>query len=81
MLPTTVQTKLIKIGGQLVRHAGRLVFQGAESMVTRDMYDEMLERIGRLRFNPGEQGALTKGIVSMLRSPGARCVIILGGLV
>jgi len=30
-----------------------LVFQLAEVMVTRDMYDEMLEKIGRLRFNPG----------------------------
>ena len=27
--------------------------QLAEVMVTRDMFDEMLERIGRLRFNPG----------------------------
>jgi hypothetical protein len=50
---TSVQTRLIKTGGRLVRHARRLVFQLAEVMVTRDMYDEMLEKIGRLRFNPG----------------------------
>jgi len=37
----------------LVRHARRLVFQLAEVMVTRAMFDEMLEKIGRLRFNPG----------------------------
>ena len=49
----SVQTKLIKMGGRLVRHARRLVFQLAEVMVTREMFDEMLERIGRLRFNPG----------------------------
>ena len=49
----SVQTRLIKIGGRLVRHARRLVFQLAEVMVTREMFDEMLERIGRLRFNPG----------------------------
>ena len=50
---TSVQTRLIKIGGRLVHHARRLVFQLAEVMVTRDMFCEMLERIGRLRFNPG----------------------------
>ena len=50
---TSIQTRLIKIGGRLVRHARRLVFQLAEVMVTREMFDEMLERIGGLRFNPG----------------------------
>ena len=50
---TSIQTRLIKIGGRLVRHARRLVFQLAEVMVTREMFDEMLERIGRLRFNRG----------------------------
>ena len=48
-----IQTRLIKIGGRLVRHARRLVFQLAEVMVSRDMFDEMLERIGRLRLVPG----------------------------
>ena len=32
---------------------GRLVFQLAEVMVSRDMIDEMLEKTDRLRFNPG----------------------------
>ena len=50
---TSVQTRLIKIGGRLVRHARRLGFQLAEVMVTMDMFGEMLVRIGRLRFNPG----------------------------
>ena len=40
-------------GGRLVRHARRLVFQLAEVMVSRAMFSEMLEKIGRLRFNPG----------------------------
>ena len=44
--------RLIKIGGRLVCYAGRLVFQLAEVMVTGDMFGEMLERIGRIRFNP-----------------------------
>jgi hypothetical protein len=50
---TSVQTRLIKMGGRLVRHARRLVFQLAEVMVNRDIFGEMLERIGRLRSASG----------------------------
>ena len=50
---TSIQTRLIKICGRLVRHARRLVFQLAEVIVTRDLFGEMLERIGRLRPAPG----------------------------
>jgi hypothetical protein len=50
---TSVQTRLIKTGGRLVRHARRLTFQLAEVIVSRDMFDEMLEKIGRLRLTPG----------------------------
>ena len=50
---TSIQTRLIKMGGRLVRHARSLVFQLAEVMVTRDMFDEMLERIWKLRLAPG----------------------------
>ena len=49
----SVQTKLINIGGRLVRDARRLLFQLAEVMVTRDMLDEVLERISRLRQASG----------------------------
>jgi len=45
----SMQTRLINIGGRLVRHARRLVFQLAEVIVTRDVFQEMLERISRLR--------------------------------
>ena len=50
---TSIHTRLIKIGGRLVRHARRLVFQLAEVIVTRDLFGEMLEWIGRLRPAPG----------------------------
>ena len=50
---TSIQTRLIKIGGRLVRHARRLVFQLAQVIVTRALFGEMLERIGRLRPAPG----------------------------
>jgi hypothetical protein len=50
---TSVQTRLIKIGGRLVRHVRRPVFQRTEVVVTRAMFGEMLEGIGRFRFKPG----------------------------
>jgi hypothetical protein len=49
----SIQTRFIKTGGRLVRHARRLVFQLAEVMVTRAMFEELLERIGRLGPVPG----------------------------
>ena len=50
---TSLQTRLIKTGGRLVRHARRLVFQLAEVLVTREMLTGILERISRLRLAPG----------------------------
>ena len=50
---TSLQTRLIKTGGQLARHARRPVFQLAEVLVTRKMLTGILERIGRLRLAPG----------------------------
>ena len=50
---TILQTRLIKTGGRLVRHAKRLVFQLAEVLVTRERLDGMLERIHRLGPAPG----------------------------
>jgi len=44
----SIQVKLVKIGGRLVRHARRLVFQLAEVAVPREVFQEVLERIGRL---------------------------------
>jgi hypothetical protein len=50
---TSIQTRMIKTGGRLVRHARRLVFQLAEVLVTRETLTGMLERIGQLRLAPG----------------------------
>jgi hypothetical protein len=50
---TSLQTRLIKTGGRLVRHARRLVFQLAEVLVSGEMLAGMLERINRLRLAPG----------------------------
>ena len=50
---TSLQTRMLKTGGRLVRHAGRLVFQLAEVLVSREMLGGILERIGRLSLAPG----------------------------
>ena len=50
---TSLQTRMIKTGGRLVRHARRLVFQLAEVLVRREMLAGILERIGQLRSVPG----------------------------
>jgi hypothetical protein len=50
---TSLQTRLIKTGGRLVRHARKLVFQLAEVLVSREMLGGILERIGQLRLAPG----------------------------
>jgi hypothetical protein len=50
---TSLQTRLIKTGGRLVRHARRLTFQLAEVLVTREMLAGLLGRIGQLRPVPG----------------------------
>ena len=44
----SLQVKLIKTGGRLVRHARRLVFQLAEVAVPRAVFQGVLERIGGL---------------------------------
>jgi hypothetical protein len=49
----SLQVKLIKIGGRLVRHARRLVFQLAEVAVSREVFRGVLERIAGLRPAPG----------------------------
>ena len=49
----SLQVKFIKIGGRLVRHARRLVFQLAEVAVPKEVFRQVLERIARLHPAPG----------------------------
>ena len=44
---------VVKMGGRLVRHARRLVFQLAEVAVSRDVFRQVLERIAGLHPAPG----------------------------
>ena len=48
----SLQVKLIKMGGRIVRHARRVVFQLAEVAVSRDLFAAILERLSRLRSAP-----------------------------
>ncbi len=49
----SVQIQLIKIGGRLVCQARRPVFQLAEVAVPREVFRQILERIGGLHAAPG----------------------------
>ena len=49
----SIQVKLIKIGGRIVRHARQIVFQLAEVAVSRDLFAAILKRISRLSLTPG----------------------------
>ena len=49
---TSLQSRMIKTGGRLVRHARRLVFQLAEVLVTRERLTGMMGRVNSLRLAP-----------------------------
>jgi len=49
----SLQMKLIKMGGRIVRHARQIIFQLAEVAVPRDLFAAILERISRLSPAPG----------------------------
>ncbi len=49
----SLQVKLIKIGGRIVRHARQIIFQLAEVAVSRDLFAAILDRITRLCPSPG----------------------------
>jgi hypothetical protein len=44
----TLQVKLIKIGTKVVKHSRYVIFQMTEVMVSKSLFHEILERIGRL---------------------------------
>ena len=49
----SLQVKLIKIGGRMVRHARQIVFQLAEVTVSRELFAAILEQVRRLRLALG----------------------------
>ena len=48
----SLQLKLIKMGGRVVRHARYIVFQLAEAAVSKELFAAILERIDNLRPAP-----------------------------
>ena len=48
----TLRTKLIKIGAKVVKHARYATFQMAEVLVSKKLFQEILERIHRLKPVP-----------------------------
>ena len=69
----SVQTKLIKMGGRLVRHARRLVFQLAEVAVSREVFRPS---VGAYRRAPSSTrvAIILEVIRGEERQPRARCV-------
>ena len=63
----------IKIEGRLVRHARRLVFQLAEVAVPREVFRQVLERIGGLHSAPGYRVSLGSSEVTRI-AQGELCV-------
>jgi Transposase DDE domain group 1 len=53
---TTLREKLIKIGAKVVRHSRQVVFQMAEVAVPSELFQTILERIGRLRLAVASSG-------------------------
>ena len=49
---TSLQTRLIKIGARVVRHARTTTFQLAEIAIPRDLFQQILAAIHRLRPSP-----------------------------
>jgi hypothetical protein len=49
----SLQVKLIKMGGRMVRHARRIIFQLAEVAIPEDFFAALLGRIARLGLAPG----------------------------
>jgi Transposase DDE domain group 1 len=49
---TSLRENLIKIGAKVVRHGRYVTFQSAEVAVSRQMFQEILSHIGRLRGSP-----------------------------
>ena len=49
----SLQLKLIKMGGRMVRHARRIIFQAAEVAIPKELFAAVLGRIARLGLAPG----------------------------
>ena len=49
---TTLRNRLVKIGAKVVRHGRSVIFQMAEVMVPRDLFQTILSAIAALRPSP-----------------------------
>ena len=50
---TSLQQRLFKTGGRLIRQARYFILQVAESPLTRNLFEQILGRIERLVWHPG----------------------------
>jgi hypothetical protein len=47
-----MREKLVKIGAKVVSHSRYVIFQMAEVLVSKSLFYDILERIGRLKSVP-----------------------------
>ena len=69
----SVQVKLIKMGGRLVRHSRRLIFQLSEVSVPQQLFQGVLDRIGGYRRRQAE-GGYNHDFAKRESAPGSRLV-------
>ena len=72
----SVQVKLIKMGGRLVRHSRRLIFQLSEVSVPRRLFQGVLDR-RRMRARDDAAAAIV-GVSLAERQPKRRNGVYLG---
>jgi len=48
----SLQQRLFKTGGRLIRHARYFILQSAESQLMRSLFRQLLRRIARLAWHP-----------------------------
>ena len=49
---TTLRDRLVKIGARIVRHGRSIAFRIAEAMVSRELFQQILDAIAELRPLP-----------------------------
>jgi hypothetical protein len=49
---TTLHERLVKIGAKILRHGPSVIFQMAEVMVSRSLFEHILDAVAALRTLP-----------------------------
>ena len=64
---TSLEQRLFKTGGRLIRHARYLILQPAEGYLTQRLFRQMLGRIERLAGHPTRAGVSNRELAGHCR--------------